>query len=127
MEQLQLGKSSVLATGVAEVARITAKDVAIAASKGDALALSIFEEVGEQFGRVLAILADLLNPELVVAGGVYMRAHQWIDPAMLRTLHREALPGAADTMRVLPSALNEKIGDYAALTVAVNGMKNKKD
>jgi glucokinase len=125
MEQLQSGNVTSLAATANEVATITAKDVAMAASRGDALALAVFEEVGEQFGRTLAILTDLLNPELIVAGGVYMRAHQWIDDAMWRTLRREALSGAADALRVLPSQLGEKIGDYAALTVAVNGLKNE--
>lgn len=124
MEQLQSGKTTILAANADDVAKITAKDVSIAAANGDELSLSIFAEVGEQFGRVLAVLADVLNPELVVAGGVYMRAHQFIDDTMWRTIHREALPGTAQALRVLPSSLGEKIGDYAALTVAVNGLKN---
>lgn len=124
MEQLQSGKNTILAANADDVAKITAKDVSIAAANGDELSLSIFAEVGEQFGRVLAVLADVLNPELVVAGGVYMRAHQFIDDTMWRTIHREALSGTAQALRVLPSSLGEKIGDYAALTVAVNGLKN---
>lgn len=123
MERLQAGMPCSLASNADEAYRITAKDVAIAASRGDTFALSLFEQVGEHFGRVLAVLTDLLNPELVVAGGVYMRSHQWIDDAMWRTLRREALPGAVEALRVLPSALGENIGDYAALTVAINGMK----
>lgn len=125
LEQLQSGKQVAWATTAADAERITAKDVGLAAASGDRLALDIFAEVGEQFGRTLAILADVLNPELVVAGGVYMRAHQFIDDAMWATLRREALPGAADALRVLPSALGERIGDYAALTVAINGLNHR--
>jgi glucokinase len=124
LEQLQSGKTTVLAANTGDAAKITAKDVSIAATNGDELSLSIFAEVGEQFGRVLAVLADVLNPELVVAGGVYMRAHQFMDDAMWRAIRREALPGTAQALHVLPSLLGEKIGDYAALTVAVNGLKN---
>lgn len=124
-EQLQSGKTTTLAATSDDAEHITAKDVALAAADGDSLALDIFNEVGEQFGRVLAVLADLLNPELVVVGGVYMRAHRWMDKAMWRTLRCEALSGAADAMQVLPASLGEKIGDYAALTVAINGMKNQ--
>ena len=125
LEQLQSGKQVSWASTAADVERITAKDVSLAAACGDSLALDIFAEAGEQFGRILAVLADVLNPELVVAGGVYMRAHQFMDDAMWRTLRREALTGAADALRVLPSSLGEKIGDYAALTVAINGLKTK--
>ena len=124
LEQLQSGKTTVLAANTSDAAKITAKDVSIAATNGDELSLSIFAEVGEQFGRVLAVLADVLNPELVGAGGVYMRAHQFMDDAMWRAIRREALPGTAQALHVLPSLLGEKIGDYAALTVAVNGLKN---
>lgn len=124
IERLQMGGTTSLAATPEEAERVTAKALGQAAAAGDAFALSIFEEVGEQFGRILAILADVLNPELVVAGGVYMRAHQFMDDSMWRSLRRESLAGAATALRVLPSLLGEKIGDYAALTVAVNGLKN---
>ena len=123
LERLQSGNSVNWAPSIADAERITAKDVSIAAAKGDPLALDIFAEAGEHFGRVLAIVADLLAPELIVAGGVYMRAHDFMDDAMWRTLRREALPRAVDTLRVLPSALGEQIGDYAALTVAIRGLQ----
>lgn len=125
LEQLQSGKTTTLASTLEEAEHITAKDVALAAANGDSLALNIFSEVGEQFGRVLAVIADLLNPELVVVGGVYMRAHQWMDEAMWRTLDSEALSGTAKAMQVLPCALGERIGDYAALTVAINGINHQ--
>ncbi len=125
LEQLQSGKQVSWAATAADAERITAKDVSVAAAKGDALALDIFAEVGDQFGRVLALLADLLNPELIVAGGVYMRAHSYMDDAMWRTLRREALSGAVDALRVLPSSLGEQIGDYAALTVAINEINHQ--
>ncbi len=124
LERLQTGSSTSLASSPAQVDHITAKDVGVAAAHGDETALAVFEEVGEQFGHVLALLADVLNPELIVAGGVYMRAHQWIDRAMWRALRREALPGTVESLQVLPAALGEKIGDYAALTVAVNGLRH---
>lgn len=123
LERLQSGDTVNWAPTLTDAERITAKDVSIAAAKGDSLALDILAEVGEQFGRVLAIVADLLAPELIVAGGVYMRAHTFIEGSMWRTLRREALPRAVDALRILPSALGEQIGDYAALTVAIKGLQ----
>jgi len=63
---------------------------------------------------------DILNPEAIVIGSVYARSEHLLREAALRELSREALPGAAAVCRILPAALGDAIGDYAALSVAAN-------
>ena len=63
---------------------------------------------------------DLLNPERILLGGIYMRSAELLCEEMQRTLNREALPDALSACEVLPAGLGECIGDYAALSVAVN-------
>jgi len=52
----------------------SAKELARRADAGDPQALAVWEEIGTQFGRGLAVLVDILNPEAVVAGSIYTRA-----------------------------------------------------
>ena len=52
---------------------VTAKVVFEKAREGDAFYLSIVKESAEQFAKVVSILIDLFNPEVIVAGGVFMR------------------------------------------------------
>ena len=60
--------------------------------------------------------ADMLNPDKIVIGGVYMRAHKYMDETMYARLKREALHQTA-YMQILPSELGEQIGDFAALSI----------
>ena len=101
--------------------RISAKSVAQAALKGDKTAAAVFETCGSMLGEGLAILCDILNPEVVVIGSIFARCEALLRPAMERALAREALPASLSAMRVVPAALGESIGDIAALCVAENG------
>jgi Transcriptional regulator/sugar kinase len=95
-----------------------AKELFSRAEKGDPSAIGLFKEIGGYFGRGLAILVDILNPEMIVAGGVFMRAYKYIYPAAMESLREEALPESLKNFRLLPSALGERIGDYAAAAIA---------
>lgn len=98
---------------------ITARDVALAARRGDAVAIRIIRGTGRRLGEALAILVDLFNPERIVIGGLAMRlGDMLLDPAR-QVLRREALPVSAETCRIIPAALDERIGDVAALCIAM--------
>ena len=98
---------------------ITAKDIAIAAGKGDAVALEVLKSTGERLGEVLAILIDLLNPDRIVIGGLAMRLGVLLLGPARRVIEREALELPARTCQVVPAALGERIGDAAALCIAM--------
>ncbi|UVI32250.1 ROK family protein [Paenibacillus spongiae] len=99
---------------------ITTKAVAEAAAAGDELALEVFGIVGRKLGRGLAILVDILNPEIIVIGSIYSRQLGLLEEITMNELRQEALPLAVDVCRVVPAALSENIGDLAALSVALN-------
>lgn len=117
-ELIQAGKSHPLAE---HVGAISAKMIFELADQGDGLCLDICTVVGEQFGRGLAMMIDLLNPEAVVAGSIFTRNYSLLCPIVERVVQREALQLAAASCKILPSALGEGIGDMAALTVAAGG------
>lgn len=98
---------------------LTARDVSTAARRGDAVAMRIVRSTGERLGQVLAILVDILNPERIVIGGLGMRMGEMILGPAREVMAREALPAAAESCRVVPAALGERIGDVAALCVAM--------
>jgi glucokinase len=113
------GKKTILSEQIKSGKAITARDVAVAAKKGDAIALEILKTTGERLGEVLAILVDILNPERIVIGGLAMRlGDMLLDPAR-NVMKREALAPCAAVCQVVPAALGESIGDAAALAVAM--------
>ena len=53
-------------------------------------------------------------------GSIYARNEDMMKPVMDRVISREALPLASKVCKVVPAALGEAIGDYAALSVGAN-------
>ncbi len=102
---------------------LTARVVAEAAGRGDPLALEALDHVARQLGRGLALLVDLLNPERIVIGSIYARCEGLLRDGMLRALAQEALPASLAACRILPAALGDRIGDYAALAIAMAGVE----
>ena len=100
--------------------KITAKTVAEAARAGDPLASEILEISARHLGKGLSIVIDILNPELIVIGSIYARNEDIMKPYVEKILSREALPLANKVCRIVPAALGESIGDYAALSVAAD-------
>lgn len=100
--------------------KITAKTVAEAARAGDPLASEILEISARHLGKGLSIVIDILNPELIVIGSIYARNEDIMKPYVENILSKEALPLANKVCRIVPAALGESIGDYAALSVAAD-------
>jgi glucokinase len=116
---LARGETTALAAKLDSHGTLTAKDVAEAAQQGDALARSIVASTGSRLGEALAILVDLFNPERIVIGGLAMRLGESLLTPARQVMEREALPASAKLCQVVPAALGERIGDVAAICVAM--------
>lgn len=108
-----------------DLSAISAQKVGEAAAQGDPLALEIFRIVGHQLGKGLAVLVDLLNPECIVIGSIYGRQQSILEPIVMEELEREALPHSLSVCRIVSAGLQEKVGDYASLSVAWNVWSNR--
>jgi glucokinase len=106
-------------SGLRAVEHVTARDVGLAAQAGDAVARSILRRSGERLGQTLAMLIDVLNPQRIVLGGLAWRMGEPFMAPMRRVMEREALPQTLRACEVVPAALGEKIGDVAAMCVAM--------
>ena len=78
-------------------------------------------------GKGLAVLVDILNPEVIVIGSIFVRQEQILREPMERMLKQEALPMNVSECRVVPAKLGENLGDYAALSVAMNCFRQLND
>ena len=110
--------------GIARLAKIrkgldlTTKEIFARVRSGDADCTEVFRESARHLATILAYIIDILNPEVIALGGVFMRNADLFMPVVEPILREEALPGALDVCRIVPAALGENIGDYAALAVA---------
>ncbi|HUW41600.1 MAG TPA: ROK family protein [Rectinemataceae bacterium] len=119
LERLQAGERVGFCHGVEDLERIDAKAAAEAALAGDPVAASVFELSGSYLGKGLSLLIDVLNPETIVIGGIFARCEALLRPAMERVLERESLSRSRAVCSIVPAALGENVGDYAALALAL--------
>lgn len=117
-EWLAAGRTSLLAASRDGIRRITAKTVAEAAQAGDALAREVLADTAAYLGRGLAILIDILNPERIVLGSIYVRQQGLLQPLMREAMAKEALALSRSVCDIVPAGLGEAVGDYASLSVA---------
>lgn len=96
----------------------TAENMSTCARNGNVFCEAVYKKSGEMLGRTLSIIVDLLNPEKIVIGGVFMRAVDLLYPSCKKIMERECLSFSLKDVEVLPAGLKENIGDYAALSVA---------
>ena len=110
--------------GIARLAKmrkgldITAKELFARVRAGDSDCTEVFLESAEKLALLLAFTIDVLNPERIVLGGIFMRNADLFLPVVEPIVAQEALPLARGVCRIVPAGLGENIGDYAALAVA---------
>jgi glucokinase len=106
---------------------ITVSEVYSAWKQGSPEAQQVFEKVGFYLGRGFAIIADLINPERIILGGLGIRIGDAFLPSAERVFHRESLPKSSAACSIVPAQLGEAIGDVASLCAALDqgGMKEK--
>ena len=96
----------------------SAKELFRRVDEGDPFCTAVFKETAAHLATVLAYLIDILNPEVIVLGGVFMRQSARFLSEVMPVLERETLPFARQVCRIVPAGLGENVGDYAALAVA---------
>ncbi|MCI8660169.1 MAG: ROK family protein [Lachnospiraceae bacterium] len=106
--------------GIAQYGLGSARELAGLAGEKDEQALKVWQETGECLGRLLAILVDMLNPERIVIGSIYVRAGQYMRDTVEDVLKKEALAKSREVCKVVPAGLGESLGDMASLCVAMN-------
>ena len=99
---------------------ITTKIIFERAKQDDEFCFSIVKESAEKFAKVISLLIDLFNPEVIVAGGVFMRNYNLFMSIMKPIIKRECLTDSYKACKILPAQIGENIGDYAALAIAIS-------
>lgn len=82
-EKQQMGESVAWCPS-GQLDSISAHTVALAAASGDPLALEIYRISATYLGRGLAMVIDLLNPEVIVIGSIYVRNRELMEPFVRR-------------------------------------------
>lgn len=112
--------STELASDYDDLKNLTAKKVCMLAQKGNPHACEIIKITAEKLGQGLSLLIDIMNPEAIVIGSIYARNVNLFESTVNEIINRECISYSKDVCRILPAKLGDKIGDYAAIAVAMN-------
>lgn len=118
------GRKVLFASTPEDIPSISAKSIAQAAYAGDPVAREIFRNCGEHLGKALSVIVDIINPDVIVIGSIYLRHQDLLEEAMRKELEKEALDISLNVCKIVPAGLGEKIGDYAALSVGAWAASN---
>ena len=105
--------------GLAQLGGASALELAERANQGDKESLAVWQRCGEKLGMGLSILIDILNPEKIVIGSIYARQEKRLWEHAQKVIDTEALGISAACCQIVPAALGEQIGDYAAIATAL--------
>ncbi len=116
--EIKAGKASRISHFATQGNKLTAREVGLAAKKGDSLALKAYERAGFYLGIGIANLLNILNPELIIlGGGVLKSAPRDFWRAMLQSAKREAWPQAFQAVKIVRTKLGDLVGDLGALAL----------
>lgn len=102
-----------------DIEKVTGEIIGKAARLDDPLALQVLEEAGTYLGWGLAILVDILNPELFVIGTLGIKLGDLLLEPARKAMRESAVKESVKAVRIVPAQLGDHIGDVAALCVAL--------
>jgi len=105
-ERLGAGEKSSLSR--IDLSTITAHDVAVAARKGDPLALETFRRAGTLLGYGIANIVSLLDPQVIVLGGGLAAVSDLYLESLRTAMLERAQPLSASQVKVVVSKLGDK-------------------
>lgn len=114
LEPLSGGEGLTLRAREAGLAAEGARDVFAAAAAGDATARRLVAAMTDALGRQIALVVQVVNPEVVViGGGVAEAGAAWL-AALREAVHRYAQPSHVRALRLVPAALGNRAGVVGA-------------
>jgi glucokinase len=91
-----------------------AAQVFAAAADGEATAVRLVDRMADRLGAVIAVVVNLLNPDVVTIGGGVSRAGEPLFARLRAAVDRYALESHRRGLRILPAALGERAGAVGA-------------
>ncbi|MFC4873346.1 ROK family protein [Negadavirga shengliensis] len=117
-EALVLDKESILARmAKGKEENLEPSVVVEAAIAGDQRAISILSDVGLDLGRGIAILIQLLNPELIILGGAIAEANQYITTPIQQALNIYSMAKLREKSEIELSKLGNEVGLRGAVAI----------
>jgi glucokinase-like ROK family protein len=118
-QAVRSGQRTQLAS-IQPVEKITARDVNLAARRGDLVAQQIVSAAGTHLGTAIAGLINVLNPGIVVVGGGVAQSGDLLLEPLRRAVRERSLKAAVQSVRVTSAVLGRRSSGMGAIVQAIN-------
>ena len=107
-QRIQKGEKTLLKDYVqGDVTKLNFKDIVRGCKERDALTIKVVEQAGEDLGKKVAFLVNLLNPEIVVVGGGIEDCGAPLLDSIKATVKEWSVEEASSQLKIIPSAFGE--------------------
>jgi glucokinase-like ROK family protein len=113
------GTSQILVELMREHGQLTAKDIGVAALKGDPVSAEIIRDSGRLIGMVIAKAITFFNPSLVIVGGGVSKTGDLLLASIRESIYRRSLPLATRNLLVKSSTLDDRAGIIGAAVLVL--------
>lgn len=90
--------------------KLEAKEIFALAQENDSDAIAAWSEFGVHLGKILAIISNLLDPDVIVIGGSVSHAWQYFYNSTTENLHKNINQAPKDHLQVVRAALGDNAG-----------------
>jgi glucokinase-like ROK family protein len=119
-EELEQNANSALQqTRLKNKGQLTPDDIVKAAKDGDQLALSLINDIGQNLGKGLSYLIQILNPERIILGGSISQAKEYLLTPINQSLFSYCIPKLREDTSILISELGADAGVLGAVSVVL--------
>lgn len=122
IENINEGKTTILAEKYKSGNEITLADIIDAIRKEDLLCIEILEDIGQKLGRALAGLINYINPELVIIGGTLSTTGDYLLQPIKTAVRKYSLNIVSRDSKIIMSKLADKAGLLGACLTARDKM-----
>lgn len=126
-ELAEQDREGILATHLQHGEGTTIERIFAAARAGDEAALAMLEDRARYMGIALANLVNVLNPELIVLGGLFTQAPDLLVPAIEATMRQRAFANLGQRVELQTASFGREAGVVGAAGMALNAFFYQQD
>ena len=98
-----------------------------AARGGDTQALALLHERAHYMGTALANLVNLVNPDMIILGGLFASGHDLLLPTIEETMHRRSFAGQGASVALRVTTFGSNVGVVGAAALALDTFFYQRD
>ena len=113
---------SLLATYMQQNVELTIDQVFKAARAGDKAVQTMLSEQARYLGIALANLVNILNPELILLGGIFSQGQDLLLPVIEATVRQQAFANLGQNVELRPTSFGQQAGTIGGAALALTSL-----